>query len=249
MSALIAHCDTNIVTEETVMAAPAVQGTATWNPVHHSVLIRTLERSIVGTGMQIQDRRYSLSRDGLKMFGVWTLNRHDAEMAYAVGLRNSMNKSMAAGICAGTNVFVCDNLSFAGDLVQFRKHTKLIDDDLPRICEAAVDAIGSKLGAFAEWHKKLKKYVLRRVQAELLTFKALCTGVISPSEFKRFFSLYFDENALYGKPDLYSWHEAVTYLLKSKSLFSNFDKNRRLNRLCEAYIAAYGRLMWVRVDD
>lgn len=240
MTNLIAHCGTNYVTEDAVRNVPVVAGTETWQPIHHSVLVKTLEKSVVNAGMHIQSRRYSLSKDGLKMFGVWILDRYDTEMSYAFGLRNSMNKTLAAGVCAGTNVLVCDNLAFMGDLVQLRRHTKLIHDDLPKICEAAVQSIATKLRAFAQWHKQLRTYVLRRVQAELLTFKAIERGIINPSQFKTFFGLYFEPNAQYGSPDLYCWHEAVTELLRGKSLFMNFERNRKLNRLCQEYISCYG---------
>lgn len=240
MSHLIAHRNTSYVSEDAVIDVSRIKGTDTWVPLHHADLISALENSVVNAGMSIQDRRYSLSGDGMRMFGLWILDRCDAERSFAFGLRNSMNKTMAAGVCAGVNVFVCDNLAFMGDLIQLRRHTKLITEDIPKICDAAVASIATKLRAFADWHKKLRTYTLRRVQAELLTFRAIACGVIKPSQFMAFHGLYFDQGAPYAKPDLYSWHEAVTHLLRRKSLFANFEGNRKLNRLCSGYISQYG---------
>jgi len=40
-----------------------------------------------------------------------------------LGLRTSYDKSFANGVCIGASVFVCDNLSFQGEVKFERKHT------------------------------------------------------------------------------------------------------------------------------
>src|SRR5262249_47610898 len=41
----------------------------------------------------------------------------------SVGVRNSIDKTLPLGFCAGNRVFVCDNLSFSAELLVNRKHT------------------------------------------------------------------------------------------------------------------------------
>lgn len=237
---LLAHKDTTRCDEITVRNVPAVVGTETWKPIHHGLLIDHLQHAVLDAGMSIEKREYSLSNDGGKMFGLWQIGKVDATMAHMVGIRNSMNKTMAIGLAAGDKVFVCDNLAFSGELVTFRRHTKNSLDELQDLCNQAIIQIASKLRAFAEWHKKLKTYTLRRVQAELLTFKAMETGAINPSQFKKFNELFFNTGAKYGeRKDLWSWHEAVTELHRERNLFDNFDRNKKLNDLCNEYIARY----------
>jgi hypothetical protein len=174
------------------------------------------------------------------MFGLWQIGAVDASMAYMVGIRNSINKTMAIGIAAGTKVFVCDNLAFSGELVQFRKHTKNSMEELAYLCDQAIMQIAGKLRRFAEWHKKLKAYALRRVQAQLLTIEAMNNGAMNPSQYNKFKELFFNEGAKYGqRGDLYSWHEAVTELHRERNLFDNFERNQKLNLLCDQYIAQY----------
>ena len=61
-------------------------------------------------------------------------------MSLAMGFRNSIDKSMPLGICAGVTVFVCDNLALSGDFIKFRKHTSgLTDESLQAI---SMDAVG-----------------------------------------------------------------------------------------------------------
>ncbi|QTA83848.1 Uncharacterized protein dnl_62680 [Desulfonema limicola] len=237
---LLAHCDTKRVEESVVLNAPVIDGTNTWNPVHHSELIIALEKSIHNAGMTISKRDYSLSANSMRMFGLWTLDKADSSMAYSIGIRNSMDKSMAIGITAGTRVFVCDNLAFSGDFIQFRRHTKNVLEELDMLCTNAVHQMTHNLKEFADWHRKLRTYLVIRERAELLTFQAMNMGVINPSQFRKFYSLYFDENSPYGdRKDLYGWHEAVTHLLREKNLFSNHSRNRGLNRICNSYMLSY----------
>jgi hypothetical protein len=52
-------------------------------------------------------------------------------MHCVVGIRNSHDKAFAAGIIAGAQVLVCDNLCFSGEILLARKHTGHIHYDLP----------------------------------------------------------------------------------------------------------------------
>jgi len=238
---LLAHCNTNYVTEEEVFEVPAVEGTDTWKPVSHAAVLGPLGEAVEDVGLEVVNRTYSLSPNGHRMFAVWELNKVDSGMAYTVGIRNSMDKSMALGIVAGTRVFVCDNLAFSGEFIRFRKHTKGIVEELDELCREAVESLIVKLKAFAEWHKRLITYVLRRRQAEVLTFRAIEMGVINPSQFGAFYALYFEERGKYRKPDLYHWHEAVTDLNKSVNPLKLVERNRKLNWICNDFIARYGR--------
>jgi len=55
-----------------------------------------------------------------------------------VGVRNSHDKSFPAALVLGASVFVCDNLSFSGEVRLARKHTAHIERDLPHLVERAV---------------------------------------------------------------------------------------------------------------
>ena len=237
---LLAHCNAAYTSEEEVYQVPQVQGTETWKPIHHREILISLAQAIRDAGLKVVNKTYALSSNGNRMFATWELDKVDADMAYTVGIRNSMDKSMAFGIVAGTKVFVCDNLAFSGDYIRFRKHTKGIVVELEVLCQQVVELLVTKLKEFADWHKRLITYVLRRRQAELLTFRAMELGVINPSQFAAFYALYFKEGAKYRKPDLYHWHEAVTELNGQGSPFQLIERNRKLNAICNEFIARYG---------
>ena len=233
--------NTDYVSEDMVLDVEPVEGTETWKPVAHREVIIPLQNALTATGMKVARKTYSLSADGHRMFAVWELGNVDGEMAYTLGVRNSMDKSLALGIVAGTKVFVCDNLAFSGDFIRFRKHTKGIVDELDELCLEAIRNVTGSLRSFALWHKRLVTYVLRRRQAEVLTFRAMEMGVLNPSQFGAFYKLYFEEGAKYGRPDLYNWHEAVTDLNRNKNLFQVLDRNKGLNQVCNEFISRYGQ--------
>ena len=240
---LIAHCGTDYVSEDVILDIEPVEGTNTWKPLSHREVIIPLQNALIDAGLKIATKTYSLSANGQRMFAVWQLDNVDSGMAYTLGVRNSMDKSLALGIVAGTKVLVCDNLAFSGEFIRFRRHTKGIVDDLDELCLEAIRNVKGNLKDFAEWHKRLVTYVLRRRQAEGLTFRAMETGVLNPSQFGAFYKLYFEEGAKYGHPDLYNWHEAVTCLNRDKNLFQTLDRNKGLNQVCNEFIAWYDQFL------
>ena len=121
MDGLVAHVDTSRATRQQVLDVPTPDRTKTWGVIGHKLLVNTLTRSVTGAGHRIVNEEYSLSRDGGKLFGAFTLDHATGELAWMIGFRNSINKSMALGITAGTRVFVCDNMAFSGSFIQFRK--------------------------------------------------------------------------------------------------------------------------------
>jgi hypothetical protein len=50
-----------------------------------------------------------------------------AEYGAAVGFRHANDRSMPIQIAVGARVFVCDNMSFLGELIHTRKHTAKLD--------------------------------------------------------------------------------------------------------------------------
>lgn len=107
--------------------------------------------------MAVKAERFGLSRGGKRFFGVLDLDSQIVEgVSLSIGLRNSVDKSLAAGIVMGTRVFVCDNLAFDAEIQVMRRHTRCILDDLPRRIEEAV----GRIGGYAE----VTEHRIRRMQ-------------------------------------------------------------------------------------
>lgn len=224
----------NKTTEEEVIQVPAVPFTNTFHPVHHHQVIEAMKSGVRAIGLEIVKTEYVLARNGLKMFGVWDLATDNQEMCWSLGIRNSMDKSMALGITAGTRVFVCENLAFDGEFVEFRRHTRGLNyDDLEFLAYRAMKKMVNKLTRFQSWHEGLKKYPLEVKDAQVLLVEMMTNLVFPITRFPRFCELYF--GGTYD-PNLWGIHEATTDILRGTSLLALPQKNRALNRIINQFI-------------
>jgi hypothetical protein len=170
------------------------------------------------------------------MFGAFTLDHATGDLAWMIGVRNSVNKTLKVGITAGTRVFVCDNMAFSGDFIRFRKHTGGLDlEELQELSNDAVKQMDIKLLGFEKWQSTLKDYPLKRADAEALTFRAVEREVIPGARFGAFHKLFFqkqnDDNQARYEDNLAGFHGAVTQLFKKNSLIGAGERHGALERL------------------
>ena len=145
---LLLHCGANAVDREIIGSTPTPEPTVTWTPLPHMALIEEVEQVLHCNRLSIVNEAHSLTHDGLRYFGLMEIKNCVIRRDYAwvLGLRNSHDKSFPAGIVAGANVFVCDNLSFSGEIKIARKHTRFILRDLPFLTERAIGRLMER------WH-------------------------------------------------------------------------------------------------
>jgi hypothetical protein len=151
--------------------------TESWTPIAHHEFLAQVEASLGGAGIQVVNQAHGLSRDGARYFGLLQVSRRSedpqvaefeegkwhsyeslqaqSEYGYVVGLRNSHDKSYPASLVVGSSVFVCDNLSFSGEIKISRKHTTFISRDLPGL---TVRAIGKLSDAWGNQDKRFDAY-------------------------------------------------------------------------------------------
>jgi hypothetical protein len=224
----------NRVTEAEVLQVPEVPFTKTFHPIHHKYVLDAVRSGVAATGLEIAREEYVLASNGNRMFGVWDLSGGSDELCWSIGIRNSMDKSMALGITAGTRVFVCENLAFSGEFVAFRRHTSgLVFDDLEFMAYRAMKMMVRNLTKFQAWHEGLKDYSLDEQDAKLLLVEIMTSNVIPPSKFARFSDLYF--GGAY-EPTLWGFHETVTDVLGDSNLLTLPKKNKMLNGVLNSYI-------------
>src|SRR4051794_1682347 len=94
---------------------PTPPGTATHRPVPHIEVVNALVETLGFRHISVINEEYAVDRTGAKMFGVMELDQGMEGARFALGLRNSHDKSFRLSICVGYRVFVCDNLAFHGD--------------------------------------------------------------------------------------------------------------------------------------
>lgn len=114
---------------------------------------------------------YAISQDGMNMFGMMDLASSSGDFRFAIGLRNSNNKSMSLGMIAGMRVFVCSNMSFSGDFVAIaKKHTKNLD--ITDSLAVGIDRIHRNFGALTQQVERWKQYQLTDDRAKSIMFDA-----------------------------------------------------------------------------
>ena len=226
----------NKVTEAEVVQVTAVPFTKSFHPIHHRDILSAIRSGVAATGLEVINTEYVLANNGHRMFAVWDLSGGSDELCWSIGIRNSMDKSMALGITAGTRVFVCENLAFSGEFVEFRKHTKGLDlTELDFLAYRAMKKMVENLSRFQAWHEGLKNFTLTEREAKLLLVEIMSQNIIPPSKFTRFYDLYF--GGVYD-PTLWGFHETVTDVLRDSNLLGLPKKNRQLNGVLDGFIEA-----------
>jgi hypothetical protein len=123
---LIAGVDTTgKLTREQLALVPSPDSTATHQVIPHIDIVRQLEETLGFRHIKIASEEFAVTKDGKNFFGALTLDQGIDGASFALGLRNSHSKQFRLSIVVGLRIFVCSNLSFAGDYnICLAKHSK-----------------------------------------------------------------------------------------------------------------------------
>ena len=179
-SNLILHAGANAVDRDQIAPIPTPPRTATWVPIPHASLLDGIQEALGRAGLSVVSEAHGLTRDGKRYFGLLqVVNGHaDADFGLVIGLRNSHDKSFPAGLVVGAAVFVCDNLSFSGEVKLARKHTAHVERDLPSLIERAVGRLGDLRRTQDERFAAYRQRELTDSAAHDLTIQALDARVV-----------------------------------------------------------------------
>ena len=191
MGLCLANPTDKFVDRNALALVPTPEPTQTWRPVPHIEVVGAVESAISNHGMTIESERFGLARDQRKMFGVITLSkRNNPEWTRCIGVRNSHDRSFAAGICCGVSVLVCSNLCFGGEFVIKRRHTSGID--LTSMVEETMDALADGYLSFESRLLDLHDEPVTDDQARLLVVKAAEAGAIPSCDILAVFGEYLE---------------------------------------------------------
>lgn len=113
---LMAHKGAQYVSREVLPFLQLPEETDTFQPIAHHLLINEIEESLAYRHIKIERSEFAVSPDGMKLFGLLEVSAGMDGIRFAIGLRNSNDKSMRLGMVAGYRVFVCDNMALSGTL-------------------------------------------------------------------------------------------------------------------------------------
>jgi hypothetical protein len=170
-SALIAHVDTERITREQLVLLPTPAGTDTHKVIPHIEVVNAIIETLGFRHIAVHKDEYAVSRDGNKMFGLMELDQTFTGCRFALGIRNSHDKTMRLAMTVGYRVFVCDNMAFQGDFCPLlAKHTK--NFQLTRALSAGVDDMQRNFEPMVKAVEKWRGDQLTDVTARLVIYRA-----------------------------------------------------------------------------
>ena len=142
---LIIHRGGWEATKADLAAVPVPEPTESYYPVPYGRFVEEVELHVPRFGLKIQSEQFALAKGGNQMFGVLTCsNGHGPrDYALAIGLRSSLDRTLAVGMTSGSRVTCCDNLAFSGEVMMHRKHTVNVFRDLPDLIYRMLSQVSS----------------------------------------------------------------------------------------------------------
>ena len=170
---------------------PAPRPTATWFPVPHGEVAETTIQTLQNAGYHVKSERWTLSKNDQRVFGVVDLNiplaRWDSPgkgVSISLGIRSSFDKRLPLGIVAGSRVFVCSNLAFAGEISYKRKHTRHGLEDFRNQVESAIERLPAYQAMESQRFESWMNFELTAEQADALTLAMFESGTLGLRQFK-----------------------------------------------------------------
>ncbi|MCE9566039.1 MAG: DUF945 domain-containing protein [Planctomycetes bacterium] len=177
---VMVHAGAHHATREEVALTTTPDRTKTWMPIPHETLLTGVQGALERAGLALVSESHALARSGDRYFGLLRVSDgNDAgDFGLTIGVRNSHDQSFPFGLVVGATVFVCDNLSFSGEVKLSRKHTAHIGRDLPQLINAAVARLGDLRRTQDERFATYKLHELTDAAAHDLLILALDARVL-----------------------------------------------------------------------
>lgn len=179
MNNLCLHSGATVIDVEALNTVATPEPTQTWTPVPHDFFLRSVRRALVASGANVTTEEHAIYKGGDRYFGLLHLGDNTGGGNVTIGLRNSHDKTFPAGLSLGNHVFVCDNLSFCGDVVVSRRHTRYILADLDRVIYKAVGQLSALKAKQTLRFDAYRDHALTDMEAHDLMVRALLAKVVS----------------------------------------------------------------------
>lgn len=178
---LLAHCGTTKISREDLSLIPAPPATDTHKPVSHIAIVEALTEALAFRHLQVVRDEYAVSPDGMRMFGCMDLATQDEQFRFAIGLRNSNDKSMRLGLTAGLRVLVCDNMAFRGDFTPvLAKHSKSLE--LQDVITLGVDRIQRGFEPLRQMARSWQQLRISDDEAKVVIYDAFFIANLAPRQ-------------------------------------------------------------------
>ena len=244
---MMLHCGAEHVDREALNDLPEPVGTDTYFPIAHADLGTQLETAVTDSGMEIVDQSHGLTREGNRYFGCLQVREIRSaaggdgaslmsEFGHLLGVRNAHDKSFSASLVMGSRVFVCDNLSFSGEVELRRRHTKNIMRDLPGLVNEATAKLIEKRDDVLKRFERYKETEISRTEAHHLIVTAAKHQALPKSRIMDVADQWETPNhPEFEDRNAWSLYNAFTEVYKQQNLHATVKRSQRLNGLLDQH--------------
>lgn len=227
----------DVVTREGLaeIETPAPEGR--WFPIPHSRLLNLVCDTLGRAGLEIVNEVHLVAHKGARYFGLLQItDGRESDYSFVTGLRNAHDKSIVAGLAAGSGVHCCSNLAFSSEVVIERKHTRFVDRDLPGLVESAVGRLGDLRRTQDDRIALYKERRLTDVRAHDILVQALDARIVPvtrlPDVLKEWREPSHEEFA--KQKNAWRLMNAFTEVLKESSLFKRPQATQALHGILDS---------------
>lgn len=218
-------------------AVTAPRNTESWFALPHHTLLNQVDRTLQSSGLKIVSERHVLAREGARYFGLLQVSDgSEKDYSLVIGLRNSHDKSIVAGLAVGSGVHVCSNLAFSSEIVIERKHTRFAGRDLPTLVESAVGRLGDLRRSQGQRIDAYKRAEMSDVQAHDLIIRANDARVVPVTRIPEILHEWRSprhQEFVEGGKTAWRLFNAFTETLKDSSLFKRPVATQALHGLMD----------------
>jgi hypothetical protein len=227
---LVAHVDTEKITREQLALMPTPPGTETHKVIPHIEVVNAIVETLGFRHIGVHREEYAVSNDGNKLFGLMELEHTFEGCRFALGLRNSHDKTMRLAMTVGYRVFVCDNMAFNGDFSPLlAKHTK--NFNLNRALSAGIDDTQRNFEPMVKAVEHWRTTQITDVTARLVIYRAFVEAELeAPRHLDRVVhDLYFNPRYEEFQPrNMWSLSNAFTSAFKELEPIPQFRATAKL---------------------
>ena len=191
---------------EILKSIPLPKKTSSYIPVSHFDILNKINNH-APNHWHIKNYNLRLTKNGKQLFGTADFYISGYNNLISIGFRNSYNKSISAGFCAGSRVIVCSNLMFTGDIVRMRRHTRNILTD--------IDVIIKEVISYGEKNAKQLKRDMKLFQSIKINNKE-AAKIIGEA--------FFNNNI---------FNSSQVNVIKKEWMFGDYSQMNGLNEICK----------------
>lgn len=199
--------------------------TQSYKPVPHLTFIESILEEADKKNFSLMRESYDLARDGNIMVGRLIFEGEEDGMGMQVGALNSYDKSKAAVIALGNQIFLCMNGMVSADYQLRRKHTTNIWRDLTELINLGVENLHTEYRNNAMIKNRYSEMdINKRNQAELLGRLFVEEEILTPT-MANTVRREINDSKLFPDDNVWSFYNHVTQALKQSHPSEYIDRH------------------------